>query len=94
MKKLPIAVLKGCSYERASLYRLCVPNAFGGRDGLDLESNHIFPQGVLSVITLGRGGAGDRGTRTGPQCNTRIPLCLLGVGSDSKFLEHKSLGSA
>ena len=35
-------VLKGFSYVGASLYRFCVPNAFGGREGLDLESNHIF----------------------------------------------------
>ena len=36
----------------ASLYRLYVPSAFGGRAGLDVDTSHDFLQGVLTVFSL------------------------------------------
>lgn len=57
MKELSVVVLKGCSYETVSLYRLCVPNAFGGRAGSAVDPSHVLPQSVLATITL-VGGVG------------------------------------
>ena len=42
MKQLPIVVLNGCSYVWTSLYRLCVPNVFGGRVGFDMTQVTSF----------------------------------------------------
>lgn len=50
-------VWKGCSYMGASLCRLCVPSVFHGRDGFDVDTSHVFPQGVLTAITLIEGVA-------------------------------------
>lgn len=58
MKQLPIAVPKWCPYEGASLYRLHVPNAFGGRAGFDMNVHHICYQDVLAAIKLGGDGTG------------------------------------
>ena len=41
--------LECVSYVGASLYRPCVPSAFGGRAGFDVDASHIFPQGVLEL---------------------------------------------
>ena len=54
---MPIVVLKGCSYVGASLYGPHVLNAFGKRAAFDVDKSDIFPQGVLTTITLvGRWG--------------------------------------
>ena len=95
MKQLPITNLKGSSYVGASLYRLCVPCAFGERAEFDMNASHIFPQGVLPFITLVVGGAGDRQTRAGTLCVVGLPLfsvaltTLFGAGSGPKLLEQK-----
>lgn len=47
----------------AFLYRLHVPNAFGGRTGFDKDASHLFPQGVLVAITFVGGKDGDRRAR-------------------------------
>ena len=52
-------ILNWCTYVGASLYRLCVPGAFGGRAGFDVDASHIFPQCVLAAIALVVGVAGD-----------------------------------
>ena len=95
MKELPIAFLKGYSYVGTFVYRLCVPNAFGGIAGFDMDASHIFPQGVLAAITLIGGGAGAREPRASSGCEAGLPCCsmaittLLGVGSDPTLLEQK-----
>lgn len=40
----------------ASLFGLCVPSGFGGRTESEVTLGHMFPQGVLAVMTLVRGG--------------------------------------
>ena len=45
------AFLEGCSYLGASLYRLCAPNAFLGRDEFDVDTHNLFPCSVLEAIT-------------------------------------------
>lgn len=50
-----------CSYMGASLYKLCVPSAFGGKAGFDMDAKYIFPQGVLAVTALVQGVTGDGG---------------------------------
>ena len=95
MKQLPIVVLKGCPYERATLYSLCVLSGFDGRAGFDVNSS-LFPQGVLAAITLVGGRAGDGGARAIARCELGLPLCSVavftllgwGVRSDSKLLEQ------
>lgn len=58
MKQLPTVVFKIYSYVGTSIRRLCVPNAFEGRAGFDMKSNHLFSQGVLKGITLVEGVRG------------------------------------
>ena len=78
MKQLSIVVLKGCSYETVSLYRLCVPNVFSERAGSAVEPSSVLPQSVPVTIALvggggletGEAGAGSRGT-------VGIALCSL-----------------
>ena len=41
-----------------SQYSLHVPSGFGGRAVFDINTGHIFPQGVLAAITLVGGGTG------------------------------------
>ena len=95
MNQLPIMVLEGCSYVGASLYRLCVPNAFGGRAGFEMDVTYIFPQGTVAAITFIGRGAGDEGARAGIGCEVGLPLCsvaktaLSGVRSNPKLLEQK-----
>ena len=79
----------------ASLYRLHVPSAFGGKTGFDMDISHVLPLSVLVSITFVGYGAGDGGARTGAGCLVELPLCsvaitaLLEVGSDTKLLEKK-----
>ena len=100
MKQLPIVVLKGCPYVGVPLCKVCVPSAFGGRAGFDMDASHLFPQGVLAAITLLGGGAGDEGVRGGAWCEAGLSLCsvaittLSGVGSGPKMLKRKPLGSS
>ena len=49
-----------------SLCRLYRPNAFGKRAGFDVDTSHVFPQGVLAAITFVVDVAGDRGAKAGP----------------------------
>ena len=72
-------VLKGYSYVGASLCRLCLPSAFGGRAGFDVDTSCIFPQGVLTTVTLVGGVAGDGGARACARCEAGLPLCSVAV---------------
>ena len=84
MKPLPTAVLKGyCLVE--------VSTVFTGPEYLVAEldltwKEDLFPQGILSAITLVGGGAGDRGARArskcevGPPAQRRLPPSSLGCG--------------
>ena len=77
------------------MYRLCVPSAFGGRAGFDMDKSHVFPQGMLAAITFVWSGAEDGLDRAGMGYETGLPLCsvaitaLSKVGSDTKLLEQK-----
>lgn len=45
--------MKGCFLCGSILvFRLCVSSVFGTRSDFDMNASHIFPQGVLAVITL------------------------------------------
>ena len=33
---------------RVSIYSLHIPCVFGGRQGFDVDTSHVFPQGVFS----------------------------------------------
>ena len=74
---------------------LCIlhlPNAFGKRTGFDVDTSHIFLQGVLITITSVGGVAGDGGARACTVCEAGLLLCsvaiptLSGVGSAPKLL--------
>lgn len=72
----------------------CVcPVPFMG-DGFDVDTSHVFLQGVLTAITLIEGVAGDGGASTGWEVG--LPLCsvsvttLSGTESDPKLWEWKS----
>lgn len=41
------------------LYAVCLPSGFGGRAGSEVSIGHVFPQSVLTGITLVVGGHGD-----------------------------------
>lgn len=83
--------MKGCSYVGASLFRLCMPIAFHGRDGFDVDTSHVFPQGVLIAITLIEGMAGDGGASTGWE--VELPLCSVSVTTLSVLSLIPSCGS-
>lgn len=78
-----------------SLYRLHVPDTFGRGAGFDMEASHIFPQGVLEIVTLVGVGTGHRGARGRTGSEAILPLysvtvtALPGMGSDTKFLKQK-----
>ena len=82
-----------------SLHSLCLPNGFDGRAELEMDTVHVFPQGVLLAITLVGGGAGDEVSKARARCELGLSLCslavsaLLWVGSGSKLLEQKPYGS-
>ena len=63
----------------ASLCQLHVPSAFDGRAGFDMEASHVFPQGVLTAVTLVQGGTRDRGARVGARYEARLPLCSVAI---------------
>ena len=90
-----IAVLKLCPYVSVSLFSLCVPSDFGRRAGFDMNTSHVFPQGVLAAVTLVGGRAGDGGAKARTRCEVRLPLCsvtitaLLRVGLGPRLLGQK-----
>lgn len=51
-----------------SLYSFCVPSDFGRRAGFDVIMSHVFPQGVLALITLVEGRVGNGGARLRAKC--------------------------
>ena len=61
----------------------------------DMNISHIFPQGVLTAITLLGGWAIERVARTGARSEPGLALCSVavttvsGVGSGSKLLKQK-----
>lgn len=40
-----------------------------------MNTNAVFPQGVLAAITVVLGGAGERGDRATARCEVGLPLC-------------------
>ena len=76
---LPVVILKVYSDVGASLYRLCVPSAFGRRAEFDMDTSHIFPQDVLGAITFIRGGAGDGRATAGARCLIGFILCSMAI---------------
>ena len=65
MEKLPMVGLKRYLYMGASLYHLHGSTDFDSRAGFDLNTSHVFPQGVLSAIILLGGGVRDEGPEPG-----------------------------
>lgn len=59
-------LLKWYTYVGAFLYRIQVPNAFGGRAGLEVDASHAFPQDVLAATILVEGGSRDGGQELEP----------------------------
>lgn len=73
----------------AFLCRLCVSNVFSVKAGCDVDPRQVFPQGVLTAITLimvvaGVGGstaskpmavAGVGGATASAGCELGLPLC-------------------
>ena len=85
-----------CGLEAVFLCGLCrlhLPSPFGGSAGFDTDTCHIFPQGVVTTLTLLGAVAGDGGARAGSRCEAGLPLCsvaitaLSWVGSTPKLLE-------
>ena len=68
-------------------------NVFAVMAGFDMDSSHIFPQGVLAFITLIRGVVGVEGFKACALCEVGLPLCsvavttLSGVRSAPQLLE-------
>ena len=84
-----------CPYVGASLYILLVPSGFAGRDGFDVNTSDVFPQGVLPAVFLVVGGAGEGGARARARCEVGLTLssvanvALSRVGLRLKLLEQK-----
>ena len=53
-------------------------HAFDGRARSDAGASHVFPQSVLSAITLVRLESEDR---VGLGCEAKLPLCSLAIAS-------------
>ena len=84
----------------ASLYSLRVPSGHGDGAGSDVNTSHVFPQGVLGTTTLVGGGVGDGGIGPEPavcwsfllaqwlsppyQGQDRVPSTLATEGSDGR----------
>lgn len=62
-----------------SLSILFVSNIFGVRDGFDMDSSHIFPQGMMASITKIRGVIGIEGFKACGVCEVGFPLCSVAV---------------
>ena len=56
-----------------------MPSGFGGRGGSDVNTSHVFPQGILVAISLIGSGEGDEGARVGAIYETRLPFCSVGI---------------
>ena len=63
----------------SSLCRLCVPKAFDGRAGLDMDNNYVFPQCVLVAITLTVDGDPGRGARASTGHEVGLLLCSVAI---------------
>lgn len=66
------------------LHTLHVSSALRERGGFDIDTSHVFPQGVLAAITLLGGRAGDGGDRADARCEETSSLlsshhCLFRV---------------
>ena len=78
-------------------YTVCgYPVALVGELDLTLSRSHVFPQWVLTAITLaGVGTAGDEVSQARARCEMRLLFCsvanttLLGVGVSPKLVEPK-----
>lgn len=56
-----------------------VYSGFGGRAEFEVNTNHIFPQCMLSVITLLEDGAGGRGAKARARCESELTLFLMAI---------------
>lgn len=59
----------------ASLFSLRVPGGFGEGAEFDVNTSHVFPYDVPSVLTLVRHGAGAGAAGVRSKCEPRIALC-------------------
>lgn len=78
-------LLKWYTYVRAFLYKLHVPNAFGGRAGLEVDASCVFPQDVQAATTLVEGGSRDGGQELEPAVKWDVPCSVATIaGSGGK----------
>lgn len=54
-------------------------SASGGRDGYDIDTNHVFPQGVLAAIALVGGVARDGEARVGTRCEVGLAFSTVAI---------------
>ena len=54
-------------------------SGFGGRAGFDMNTCHIFPQAVLSVLTLAGGGVGNGVARARATYEVELLLCSVAI---------------
>lgn len=83
----------------ASLCSLHVPGGYVGRAGFGMNRSHVFAQGELAALVLGRGWTRNGVARVRASCELRLPLCsvafpsILKAGEGRKLLEQKPGGS-
>lgn len=81
MKQLAIAVSKGCACVKASLSSLCVSSDFDGRAGSEVRISQVFPQVVLTALTLVEDGIGNgpgASARSRVRCKPGLSPLLCG----------------
>ena len=65
----------------ASLCRQHVLNVFGIRAGFDMDTDHVFPQGMLASITLTVDVVGVGRPKACTVCEVGLPFCSMAVAT-------------
>lgn len=68
----------------ATLCRLFMPNAFGGKARSDLNTSHIFPPGVLAAGSSPRRRGWSRTDEGWSQTRARAPRCSVAITALSR----------
>ena len=82
VRQLPVSVLKGCSSVGEPLCRLCETSTFRGRADFDVDDCHIFPQGMLTTISIVVSDTGDGLARAGIQYEAGLSLCSVTISPE------------
>lgn len=67
------------------LCSLCEPSTFRGRADFDVDDCHIFPQGMLTTISIVVSDTGDGLARAGIRCEAGLPLCSVTISPEPKL---------